>query len=360
MNLDRKVKIIKAIAWFFAALLTFPLKSLPLFKIGGSRLILHNSMVLYILVLPIISGFSSLETVGLIFFSVVLHEFGHIFAARRCGQQTGDIYLLPIGGMAQVKIDSDDWRHEFYIALTGPTVSLILACLFGFVSCYVSSDALETLYYGNFMLFLFNICLPIFPMDGGRLLRSALCWVTRGDIQKATREALWIGLICAAGLTVGAYLAGLWSIVVVMAIVLFLGKLEYDGLKKGKTEDEEKMRLYRISVLGLCAAWEVYKREEEQPKLPEDLSSLITSIKRRVETGEYYKKTHPSILEFCEKYSSWSNWEGPQILNYAVVSALYAMADAKLINNKFEEKVLEQNREILRGLLKDVNIPLAV
>src|SRR6516225_4649675 len=120
-----------------------------------------------------------------LFACVLLHEFGHAFAARAFGIQTPDITLLPIGGVARLSRIPDAPWQELVVAVAGPLVNVVIAAAMIFVVHQAAPlDQLESienpriellakLASVNIVLVLFNL-IPAFPMDGGRVLRALL------------------------------------------------------------------------------------------------------------------------------------------------------------------------------------------
>ena len=132
----------------------------------------------------------------LFFASILLHELGHAVQARREGLEIEGITLWLFGGVAQFKGSFPSAGAEFRIAIAGPLVSLALGLGFVGAALLVSGtpevDAVVAwLGYINLALLVFNL-LPALPLDGGRVLRSAL-WGARGDFRWATRVAAGIG-----------------------------------------------------------------------------------------------------------------------------------------------------------------------
>jgi Zn-dependent protease/predicted transcriptional regulator len=157
----------------------------------------------------------------LFFASILLHELGHAVQARRDGMEIEGITLWLFGGVAQFRGMFPSAAAEFRIAIAGPLVSLALGVFFVLVAAGMSIpdeiDAVAAwLGYINLMLLAFNL-LPALPLDGGRVLRSAL-WKARDDFAWATRVASTIGrgfgyLFIAAGVALFFWanaVSGLW------------------------------------------------------------------------------------------------------------------------------------------------------
>ncbi|HZR05267.1 MAG TPA: site-2 protease family protein [Candidatus Udaeobacter sp.] len=181
--------------------------SLPIFRVAGIQLRIHITFLLLIAWLAFgyySQGGSAVAAsrvifVLILFLCVVLHEFGHAFAAKAFGINTPDITLLPIGGVARLERMPEEPVQELIIAVAGPLVNVVIA-LGLFVAAgsqaLLNPSAVEggglvaQLLTINIMLVLFNL-LPAFPMDGGRVLRALLA--TRMSYARATQVAANVG-----------------------------------------------------------------------------------------------------------------------------------------------------------------------
>jgi Zn-dependent protease/predicted transcriptional regulator len=167
-------------------------------------------------------GLAVLSTV-LFFGSVLVHELAHALVSQARGIRVQDITLFLFGGATRAKVDSRGPGDEFLIAVVGPLTSGLLAGLFGIVAGLggdvLSAPLAGTLGYlawTNLVLAGFNL-VPGFPLDGGRLLRSAI-WKATGSLARATRVASVAGqgvgwLLVAGGvawLLAGDLAGGIW------------------------------------------------------------------------------------------------------------------------------------------------------
>ncbi len=133
-----------------------------------------------------------------LFGSIVIHEFAHAVVARRRGLPMKGITLFIFGGVAEMGGEPADAGTEFMMAIVGPIASAVLGCL-AFAIYYMERDVwpaqitgvLEYLSWINWTLAAFNL-IPAFPLDGGRVLRSAI-WHWNGNLTRATQIAARIG-----------------------------------------------------------------------------------------------------------------------------------------------------------------------
>jgi Zn-dependent protease/CBS domain-containing protein len=133
----------------------------------------------------------------LFFASILLHELGHAWEARREGLEVDGITLWLFGGVSQFKGGFPSAGAEFRIAIAGPLVSLVLGVVFVLIAIAGLPSAVDGvaawLGYINLALLVFNL-IPALPLDGGRVLRAAL-WQSRGDLGWATRVGTDIGRV---------------------------------------------------------------------------------------------------------------------------------------------------------------------
>jgi Zn-dependent protease len=173
---------------------------------------------------------------AILFVVVLLHEFGHCFAARWVQGDAQEVLLWPLGGLANVEVPHRPRAH-FITAAGGPAVNLVLALLCGLLLAFAADKAnafqpiwnplpdgfpardgktglvtlstwragdvplspyswsvwLARICWVNYFLFLLNVVLVGFPLDGGRLLQAAL-WPSLG-YRQATLTAVFAGFI---------------------------------------------------------------------------------------------------------------------------------------------------------------------
>jgi Zn-dependent protease len=176
-----------------------------------------------------------------LFACVLLHEFGHAFAARGFGIETPDITLLPIGGVARLsRIPEKPWQ-ELVVAVAGPLVNVVIAAALILVIHrsapleqleYLESPRIELLAKlasVNVMLVLFNL-IPAFPMDGGRVLRALLAMAM--PYARATQIAAWIG----QGLAVVFGIFGIFGnpFLIFIAFFIFVGAQQEAAMARSK------------------------------------------------------------------------------------------------------------------------------
>jgi Zn-dependent protease len=200
--------------------------SIKLFDIFGFRIGVDASwfLVLFLMIIILSGPFRStlhssdgvaylttVVSVLLLFASLIVHELGHAFAARRQGIEVKQIDLFLFGGLTRMGRDAATPGEDFKIAIAGPlgTVVVIAVCLVADMvivgphrllhAIVLDSDiqitpvllALSWLLPMNILLLGFNL-VPAFPLDGGRIARSVV-WRVTGDKRRGTLVAAQLG-----------------------------------------------------------------------------------------------------------------------------------------------------------------------
>jgi len=151
---------------------------------------------------------NALEYLAL-FLIVLLHEFGHALACKQVGGRANQIVLWPLGGVAYVDPPPRPGATLWSIA-AGPLVNVALLPVLWILTSLSRSlvsmpdvhALLRSVYIINLVLLVFNM-LPIYPLDGGQILRSLL-WFVLGRA-RSLMVATVLGLIGAAGFIVFAF-----------------------------------------------------------------------------------------------------------------------------------------------------------
>jgi Zn-dependent protease/predicted transcriptional regulator len=136
---------------------------------------------------------------ALLFFGSILgHELAHAVTSKARGIPVLGITLFMFGGATHAKVESRGPADEFLVTIVGPGTSLALGAGFlalqGALRGIAGPQVLEmlsTLGRLNIAIGVFNL-LPGFPLDGGRILRSAL-WKATGSLPRATQIAARVG-----------------------------------------------------------------------------------------------------------------------------------------------------------------------
>ncbi len=239
-----------------------------------------------------------------VFGCVVLHELGHALMARHFDIGTRDITIYPIGGIARLERMSEKPWEEFFIAVAGPAVNVVIAALLVLVVLPIvllaGADLVTETIWGEFLLELllanlvlvaFNL-IPAFPMDGGRVLRSLLA--TCVDYLRATEVAVAVsGVLAALMIAAGVglpllavrmgvasnVLQGPWTLGLLGLFVLFLGQQELYGVRRRLAARAQTVAEVEPEILDVLP----YQAEAspEPPEQDPSFTGLAWDVHRR-------------------------------------------------------------------------------
>jgi Zn-dependent protease len=223
---------------------------------------------------------------GAVFVCLILHELGHALMARCFGIGTRDITMYPIGGVARLERMSERPWEEFWIAVAGPAVNVVIALGLGALFVLglafhpdllrrpdlITQDLpmafLGFLLAANVILVAFNM-LPAFPMDGGRVLRALLSSVL-GQLQ-ATRIAAAVATVLVVVMGLAALnvihlpvLSGNMLLLLVAGFVFLAGQRELQMVEmRERARREEPLEVLPV-------------RRPRQVVMPLDLQPTVT------------------------------------------------------------------------------------
>jgi Zn-dependent protease len=210
--------------------------AVPLYRAFGIEVRLHLLFILLILGYAI-EGWAkgrlgwTMGGMGALFGIVLLHEYGHCIACRWVGGEADRIVLWPLGGLAFCR-PPHNWRAELITVIGGPAVNVVLGLVFAGAllamgggtgsivfnpfnpaGALVGTSLVQWwqyltwwLYYTNLVLLAFNVLLPMFPMDGGRMWQCIL-WRSMG-YRRSMQIAVNVGLVIAVVLAFFAVFSG--------------------------------------------------------------------------------------------------------------------------------------------------------
>lgn len=210
--------------------------AVPLYRAWGISVRVHVLFIVFIVVRLLFSLDQSLAGVGhaglmlaALFGLVLLHEYGHCFACRRVGGEADEVLLWPLGGLAMCR-PPHDWRSNLITTVGGPGVNAVLLLPLGAAVWWLTGEpravffdlfnpgtafgaaqssssaaawgisAVIALHVMNAYGLLFNVLVPMYPMDGGRILH-ALLWRQMG-YHRATDVATLVGMVAAGVMAV--------------------------------------------------------------------------------------------------------------------------------------------------------------
>jgi len=204
----------------------------------------------------------TIMALGTLFLIVLAHEVGHVVACRQAGGDADEIMLWPLGGLAMCD-PPRRWTAELWTTLGGPLVNVgiwvVCAALLGLLAGWKASvlfpnpfspsafstmpgravEALFIVHWINWILLLFNL-LPIFPLDGGQILRALLA--RQLDYVDATRTASRVGFVGAILLLIMAVVTKSWilgGVAVMCGATCFvsLRRIDYaDAMEEGRED----------------------------------------------------------------------------------------------------------------------------
>ena len=223
----------------------------------GIEITLHPLLLLYFVIsaaLPWLLNSSTMTmkvwlylvvvNIPLLFFTILVHELGHCFATRKVGGEVAGILLWPLGGLAYIG-HSGDAKDDLIVSIAGPLTHIPQALLwYGLSQAFTRGTFMDMLcvqaLWLNISLMLFNLFIPCYPLDGGRIFAASLQLMkVRVDI--AAKICAFVSLVCALG--IGLY-GFLYNEIIAMFIGFWCAQESYNLYVHTKEERLQEHQLF--------------------------------------------------------------------------------------------------------------------
>jgi len=159
----------------------------------------------------------------LLLLTVLVHEMGHVLAARRCGFVPDHILLWPLGGLAYISKDSITPKEQIFVSVSGPATHLPMMLLWagvlwitnkGHVTLSTAGMGYSThfipalgvaMLLNNLAMLLFNLLVPCIPLDCSQIFVSILL-LCGCEVTTAAKAMVFVSLpVMACLLAFGVY-----------------------------------------------------------------------------------------------------------------------------------------------------------
>ena len=291
--------------------------SVHIFTVFGIRVRLHASLIVWIALILLFGlgqGFTwqdRLVSSFMLFTIVLLHEFGHCFAARYVGGDADEVLLTPLGGLAMTMAPRR-WKAQLITVVGGPAVNVLICAatgavlwyFFGFIPWNPSIPRLNVdwhhfnfaafnlwgrwvywTFWTSWFLLIFNL-LPIFPLDGGQILQ-ALLWPKFGYYRSmnfaCVTGMIGAGFLFAWGLVGGSLLLLLIAVFGFITCLNIRRQLQAEGPWAFQEED------------GADFTASLYAKDLDTPKR-KHLSKRVLRRAQKREAAEAAEQAHVDAI----------------------------------------------------------------
>ena len=192
-----------------------------------------------------------IEIYGMLMLFAFLHELGHLLAGVILGFKPKSLKINPLGLSISFWIKAEDYNRRIFqgnilavkkllIAMAGPMINFILVLIFSAFDFKLGDIDQELLIYSNILIGLFNL-IPIYPLDGGRILKNILYIFTGLEDTYG-----YINLVSHISIIILTMFSSIMILYLQnIAVLLIIGYLWYLVIAENKIY-RQRMRIYEV------------------------------------------------------------------------------------------------------------------
>ena len=188
---------------------------------------------------------------GILMLFAFFHELGHLFTGIVLGFRPESLSVNPLGLSINFRVCAQDYNKKLLkgnvlalkkllIAFGGPAVNFILVIVFSFIDCDLFGISQDIYIYSNLLIGIFNL-IPIYPLDGGRILKNLLHIFSGLD-----NTYSYINLISNISIIILTFFSSICILYVKNVAILFIiGYLWYLVINENKLYNQ-RLRIYEV------------------------------------------------------------------------------------------------------------------
>lgn len=165
------------------------------------------------------------------FISILIHELAHTYTAIKLKRPVENVCLDFLFGSAKINTDDSNYKDIILISIAGPLSNLVLFIISYLIVDFIDSDIfiygfLKLFLFYNLLMFIGNM-LPIYPIDGGRIIKAICQWTTNPTIGRKISGT--ISIISSIILLIFSLYLSMYILSIFCLLFIYLG---YNELKE--------------------------------------------------------------------------------------------------------------------------------
>lgn len=192
-----------------------------------------------------------IEIYAMFMIFTMIHEGAHLLCGVLLGLKPQSLRIMPLGLCIQFRTKPEDYNQKvkrgnrlvikkLIIALAGPIINFMIAILFYIQNIHIFNISSEYIIYVNLLIGIFNL-LPIYPLDGGRILKNGIC-IYEGKAKAAKYTNMISNIVLILITAIGSITILFYQNIAIFFIIIYLWVIVIRENKRYNL----KSKIYRI------------------------------------------------------------------------------------------------------------------